>query len=83
MSGKKRTLLDVEAGGLPTFGDYKMGYTSTYAVAMGSRHDDDRSDEEMLSPVMTSGGHTPGRGSLTIRVTDEVNVTSSLYEDEK
>lgn len=62
-----------------------MGYTSTYATAMGVRQENNQSDEEILGPEARNGrlGLLSGPASNAIRVTEEVDVTSSTYAEGK
>lgn len=77
VSGKRRTAPSVGSGELLSLGEQKMGSTSTYAVAMGNRREDNHSDEEILS----SERNPSPTNSNGIRVDQEVKVTRSIYPD--
>ncbi|KAJ0114056.1 hypothetical protein J7T55_007890 [Diaporthe amygdali] len=85
VSSKRRTSPGEADSELPSFGGHKMGYTSTYATAMGVRQENNQSEEEILGPEARKGGLglLSGPGSNAIRVTEEVDVTSSTYAEGK
>ncbi|KAH8744675.1 hypothetical protein F5883DRAFT_439693 [Diaporthe sp. PMI_573] len=80
VSGKRRTTPSVGSGELLSLGEQKMGSTSTYAVAMGTRREDNHSDEEILGSERNSSP-TNRPEANGIRVTEEVKVTRSIYPD--
>lgn len=69
------------AGGRPAFGRQKLGSSSTYAVAIGTRQDDNRSDEEILGAGARDSEGMSGTGVNAIRITEEVKVTRSGYPE--
>jgi hypothetical protein len=70
----------VGSGELLSLGEQKMGSTSTYAVVMGTRREDNHSDEEILGSERNSSP-TNRPEANGIRVTEEVKVTRSIYPD--
>lgn len=61
----------------PSLGEQKMGSTSTYAIAIGTRQDENHSDEEILGAEERNLGGLGQPGGNAIRVTEEVKVTRS------
>lgn len=78
--GKKRnSSSEGESGERPRLGDQKMGSTSTYAVAMGARPEENHSDEEILGTEERDTERRNRTGPNAIRVTEEIKVTRSTY----
>lgn len=71
------------AGGRTAFGRQKLGSSSTYAVAIGTRQEDNHSDEDILGAGARDSEGTHGSGVNAIRVTEEVKVTRSGYPEER
>lgn len=61
----------------PSLGEQKMGRTSTYAIAIGTRQDENHSDEEILGAEERGSERLGQHGTNAIRVTEEVKVTRS------
>lgn len=69
--------------GRPAFGRQKLSSSSTYAVAIVTRQDDNRSDEEILGAGARDSEGMCGSGVNAIRFTEEVKVTRSGYPGER
>ncbi|KAI7785676.1 hypothetical protein LA080_006242 [Diaporthe eres] len=77
VAGKRRTSPGGDSDAQPSLGEQKMGSTSTYAIAIGTRHDENHSDEEILGAEERNSGGLGQPGGNAIRVTEEVKVTRS------
>lgn len=67
-------------GRRPSLGQHKLGITSTYAMAVGNRREENHSDEEILHAQESLSERT---SQNAIRVTEEVSVTRTMYPDRK
>lgn len=80
LAGKKRnSRSEGESGEQPRLGGLKMGSTSTYAVAMGARHEENHSDEEILGAEERNCERINRPGPNAIHVTEEIKVTRSTF----
>ncbi|KAK7697130.1 hypothetical protein SLS64_013874 [Diaporthe eres] len=61
----------------PSLGEQKMGGTSTYAIAIGTRQDENHSDEEIMGAEERGSERLVQPGANAIRVTEEIKVTRS------
>lgn len=79
--GKRRTSPSQGSGERPGLGEHKMGSTSTYAVAIGTRQEENQSDEEILGAVERNPERMGRSSANGIRVTDEIKVTTSTFPE--
>lgn len=80
-TGKRRTSPGGDSGEQLSLGEQKMGSTSTYAIAIGTRQDENHSDEEILGAERHSE-QLGQPGGNAIRVIEEVKVTRSKSPQE-
>lgn len=76
-AGKRRTSPGGDSDEQPSLGVQKMGSTSTYAIALGTRHDENHSDEEILGAEERNPERSGQPSPNAIHVTEEVKVTRS------
>lgn len=77
IAGKRRTSPGGDSSEQPSLGEQKMGSTSTYAIAIGTRQDENHSDEEILGAEERNSERAGQPSPNAIRITEEVKVTRS------